>query len=81
MAQRVLEPPDESTILTVKEAILKMSAEHFNIVLNRPSSINEDAIDRLPQIECNFLLDEFQTVMETMKAVQHLSSCKAPGAD
>ena len=47
---------------------------------NRPSSINEDAIDRLPQIECNVLLDEFLTVMETRKAVQQLASGKASGA-
>ena len=50
-------------------------------MLNRPSSINEDAIDRLPQIECNVLLDEFPTVMETRKAVRQLSSGKVPGAD
>ena len=36
---------------------------------------------RLPQIECNVLQDEFPTVMETRKAVQQLSSGKAPGAD
>ena len=50
-------------------------------MLNRPSSINEDTIDRLPQTECNILLDEFPTVMETRKAVQQLSSSKAAGAD
>ena len=61
--------------------ILERWAEHFNSVLNRPSSINQDAIDRLPQIECNVLLDEFPTVTETRKAVQQLSSGKAPGAD
>ena len=61
---------DGSTFLTDKEAILERWAEHSNSVLNRPSSINEDAIDRLPQIECNLLLDEFPTVMETRKAVQ-----------
>ena len=58
---------DGSTLLADKEAILKRWAEHFNSVLNRQSSINEDAIDRLPQIECNVLLDEFPTVMETGK--------------
>ena len=42
-------------------------------MLNRPSSINEDAADILTQIECNVLLDEFPTVMETRKAVQQLS--------
>ena len=72
---------DGNTLLTDKEGILERWAEHFNSVLNRPSSINEDAIDRLPQIECNVLLDEFPTVTETRKAVQQLSSGKAPGAD
>ena len=72
---------DGSTLLTDKEATLKRWAENFNSVLNRPSSINEDATDRLPQIEHNVLLDEFPTVMETRKAVQQLSSGKTPGAD
>ena len=72
---------DGITLLTDREAILKRWAEDFNSVLYRPSSINEDAIDRLPQIECNDLLDEFPTVMETRKAFQQLSSGKAPGAD
>ena len=57
--------------------LLKRWAEHFNSVLNRPSSINEDAVDRLPHV----LLDEFPTVMETRKAVQQLSSGKIPRAD
>ena len=72
---------DGSTLLTDKDAILKRKAEHFNSVLNRPSSANDNAINRLPQIECNVLLDEFPTVTETRKAIQHLSSGKAPGTD
>ena len=72
---------DGSTLLTDKDTILKRWAEHFNSVLNRPSSVNDNAIDRLPQIECNVLLDEFPTVTETRKAIQHLSSGKAPGTD
>ena len=48
-----LHSADGRTLLTDKEAILKRWAEHFNSVVNRPSSINEDAIERLPQIECN----------------------------
>ena len=55
--------------------------EHFNSVLNRPSSVNDNAINRLPQIECNVLLDEFPTVTETRKAIQHLSSGKTPSTD
>ena len=60
---------DGSTLLTDKDAILKRWAEHFNSVLNRPSSVNDNAINRLPQIECNVLLDEFPNVTETRKAI------------
>ena len=63
------------------EAILKRWAEHFDGVLNRPSSISDEAINKLPQVECNSLLDEFPTVSETVKAIKLLSSGKAPGSD
>ena len=76
-----LRSADGSTLLTDKDAILKRWAEHFNSVLNRPSSVNDNAINRLPQIECNVLLDDFPTVTETKKAIQHLSSGKASGTD
>ena len=49
-------------------------------MLNRPSSVNDNAINRLPQIECNVLLNEFPTVTET-RTIQHLSSGRAPGTD
>ena len=39
-----------TSLLTHKEAILKRWAEHFDGVLNWPSSINDDAINRLPQV-------------------------------
>ena len=39
---------DETSLLTDKDAILKRLAEHFDSILNRPSSINDDAINRLP---------------------------------
>ena len=41
---------------------------HFDGVLNRPSSIIDEAINKLPQVECNPLLDELLTVSETVKA-------------
>ena len=72
---------DGSTLLTDKDAILKRWAEHFNRVLNRPSSVNGNAISRLSQIECNVPLDEFSTVKETRKAIHLLSSGKASDAD
>ena len=33
-------------------------------MLDRPSTINDNAINRVPQIECNVLLDKFPTVTE-----------------
>ena len=72
---------DGTSLLTDKEAILKRWAKHFDGVFNRPSSINDEAINRLPQVECNPLLDEFPTFSETVKAIKLLSSGKAPGSD
>ena len=40
-----------------------------------------ELINRLPQVECNPLLDELQTVSETVKAIKLLSSGKAAGSD
>ena len=37
--------------------ILARWAEHFEAVLNRPSQINDDAINRLPQVDVNEDLD------------------------
>ena len=41
-----------------ENAILERWTEHFNRVLNRPSSVNDNAINGLPQLECNVLLDD-----------------------
>ena len=79
--QKVLVPPHYLVLLTDKDVILKRWTEHFNSVLNCQSSVNDNAFNRLPQRECNVLLDEFPTVTETRKEIQHLSSGKAPGTD
>ena len=72
---------DRTSPLTDKEAILKRWAEHFDCVLNRPSSINDDAINRLSHVEFNLLLDGFPTVAETVKAIKLLSSGMAARSD
>ena len=72
---------DGTSLLTDKEAILKRWAEHFDGVFNRPSSISDEAVNRLLQVECNPLLDEFPAVSETVKAIKLLLSGKAPGSD
>ena len=65
---------DETSLLTDKETILKKWAEHFDSVLNRPSSINDEAINRLQQVKCNPLLNGLPTVSDRVKAIQILSS-------
>ena len=49
--------------------------------LSRPSTRNVNVIKSLPYVECNVLLDDFPTVTETAKAIQHLSSGKVPGSE
>ena len=68
-------------LITDKEKILERWREHFDNVLNRPSSVNEEAINRLPQVEINMSLAEVPTLDEVNKAISSLSNGKAPGAD
>ena len=72
---------DGNTLFTDKEKIFVRWAEHFNSVLNRPSSINNEAINRLPQVPINEALDDPPTLLETQKAIRLLSSGKAPGSN
>nr|VZH95819.1 unnamed protein product [Spirometra erinaceieuropaei] len=72
---------DGSTLLTAKTQLLQRWAEHFRGVLNRPSVISEAAIARLPQVATNADLDLPPSLQETIRAVQQLSSGKAPGSD
>ena len=72
---------DGSTRLTDKTAIIKRWAEHFDSVLNRPSVINSEAIERLTQVPTNHHLDNPPTTKETKAAIEQLSLNKSPGAD
>ena len=51
---------DGSTLLTDKDAILERWAEHFNSVLNRPSTVSDNAFNRLPPISAMFCMATFQ---------------------
>nr|VZI40088.1 unnamed protein product [Spirometra erinaceieuropaei] len=72
---------DGSTLLTEKTLFIQRWTEHFRGVLNRPSTISDAAIDRLPQVETNVDLDLPPSLQETIRAVQQLSSGKTPGSD
>lgn len=66
--------PDGTTLLTEKEQILES-------VLNRPSTINYTAIERLPQAPVNLELDSPPTTEEVVKALKEMSTGKAPESD
>nr|VZI51350.1 unnamed protein product [Spirometra erinaceieuropaei] len=72
---------DGNTHLTEKTQVLQQWAEHFRDVLNRPSTISDTAIDRLPQVETNVDLDFPPSLQETIRVVQQLPSVKAPGSN
>ncbi|BHF78735.1 hypothetical protein SprV_0602185000 [Sparganum proliferum] len=72
---------DGSNLPTEKIQILQRWAEHFRGVLNRPSTISNTSIARLPQVETNVDLDLASSPHETIRAVQQLNSGKAPGSD
>ncbi|BHF59777.1 hypothetical protein SprV_0100273800 [Sparganum proliferum] len=72
---------DGSAPLTEKTQILQRWAEHFRGVLNRPSTISDAAIARLPQVETNVALDLPPSLQETIRALQQLSRGKTPGSD
>ena len=72
---------DGTTLITERSEILERWAEHFDSVLNRPSAINDAAINRLPQVEINTQLYIPPDIEEVKKAISQLSCGKAPGAD
>ena len=72
---------DGTQLLSEKKQILERWAEHFDSVLNRPSTVNDEAIARLPQVEINQELDNLPTEEEVRKAIKQLSCGKAPGSD
>ncbi|PFX27511.1 Craniofacial development protein 2 [Stylophora pistillata] len=71
---------DGKTLISDKEKILERWAEHFHSVLNRPSNINEEAIDRLPQVPISNALADPPTEAEVAKAIklQDDGECSKP---
>ncbi|VDM05903.1 unnamed protein product [Schistocephalus solidus] len=70
-----------TTLLTEQSQILKRWAKHFRSVLNCSSATSDAAIDQLPQVDTNNDLDLPPSLTETIRAVQQISSGKAPQPD
>ena len=71
---------DEKKLITDKNKIVERWAEHFDGVLNRPSSINDAAIQCVPQVAINPELDIPPSEDEVAKASKQMSSVEKPQA-
>ena len=61
---------DGNSIITDRSKILDRWAEHFQAVLNRPSNINDEAINRLKQTPINIALADPPQPSEVKKRYQ-----------
>ena len=71
----------DGTLLTDKAHILECWSTHFSQLLNRLSTIDEWALQDLPQQPLISTLDKRPTRKETLKAISQLQIGKAPGPD
>ena len=72
---------DGQNLLTDSREILQRWAEHFNTLLNRSSTMQEDATDFLRQRDPIISLDRPPCKAEVLSAVKILSNGKSPGPD
>ena len=72
---------DGTKFISEKNKILERWAEHFDGVLNMPSSINDKSTERLPQVPVNESLDVTPTLGEVQITLRQLFIGKAPGSD
>jgi hypothetical protein len=72
---------DGSTLITERSRILERWAEHFQSVLNQPSTFDRTVLDEIPQLETAQHLADIPSLVEVLKAIRRLQSGKAPGAD
>ena len=71
----------DGTMLTDQAKIRERWAEHFQAVLNQHSDFDDSVLDELPQWPTANHLDEAPTDEEVRRAVNQMSTGKAPGID
>ncbi|XP_074627031.1 uncharacterized protein LOC141885034 [Acropora palmata] len=71
----------QGELLTDNEAINKRWSEHFEQLLNRPSSIDPSVIEEIPERPLCTDLDDLPTENEVEEAIKELQCGKAAGPD
>ena len=71
---------DRSALVTERAEILARWKQHFSDLLNMPSSIAPDALDRIVALPEYSSLDVPPTIDEVAAAVREMRTGKAPGS-
>ncbi|XP_014782439.1 uncharacterized protein LOC106877903 [Octopus bimaculoides] len=76
-----LKTADNSTVITEKDGVLHCWKEHFEALLNRPSTASEDPPKNIPQHPIRPELSRSPSHIEFMTAFNQMKLNKAPGPD
>ena len=76
-----LRSTDGQALLTDKASILNRWAEHFQTLFSADRTVNDSAIQQIPQQPVKTELDKAPTLQEVIKAIEQLKSGKAAGVD
>uniref|UniRef100_A0A5F8H7Z0 Reverse transcriptase domain-containing protein n=1 Tax=Monodelphis domestica TaxID=13616 RepID=A0A5F8H7Z0_MONDO len=72
---------DSDTLIKDKKGISNRWKEYFSQLLNRPSSVDQSALDQIPPNRTIEQLDVPPSIEEVQKAIKQMSAGKAPGKD
>ena len=72
---------DGETLIKDQEGLLKRWTEHFSSLLNRPSTVDQDVLNQIPQQPLLEDLDTPPTLDEIRKAINKTNSGRASGKD
>ena len=67
------------TVLTAKNDILKRFAQHFDLLLNVPGEVDQEALNSLKNMPPNLSLDDMPSFDELLDAIDATKENKSPG--
>ncbi|GFO14619.1 endonuclease-reverse transcriptase [Plakobranchus ocellatus] len=79
--QSPLRSSDGLDLLTDSTSILTRWSEHFQNLFSANRTVQDTAMDRIPQLPLRDELDEIPSLEETIEAISQLKSRKAAGVD